>query len=124
MPELIATLGKTASVYTDTAVEYGHTYVYTVAAKVGGDIFDGDYRSEVGGDSREVAVTPPAAPSEQPAQTPSEQADTSEEPSRDTEAEGKPEAGIYVAAVFGAAALVAAVGAVRGGKNQKGKRSK
>ena len=123
-PELIATLGKTASVYTDTSVEYGHTYVYTVAARVGGDIFDEDYRAEVGGDSREVAVTPPELPSAPPEDAPPAQADTSEEPKQDTEAESKPEAGIYVAAVFGAAALVAAVGSVKGGKNQKGKRSK
>ena len=123
-PELIATLGGTASVYTDTSVEYGHTYVYTVAARVGGDIFDEDYRAEVGGDSREVAVTPPELPSAPPEDAPPAQADTSEEPKQDTEAESKPEAGIYVAAVFGAAALVAAVGSVKGGKNQKGKRSK
>ena len=124
-PELIATLGGTASVYTDTSVEYGHTYVYTVAARVGGDIFDEDYRAEVGGDSREVAVTPPELPSAPPEDAPPAAQDgTSEEPKQDTEAESKPEAGIYVAAVFGAAALVAAVGSVKGGKNQKGKRSK
>ncbi len=122
-PELIATLGKTASVYTDTAVEYGRTYVYTVAAKVGGDIFDVDYRAEVRGESREVAVTPPAAPSEQPSGISPPAQDKAEDNGQNGARE-KPEAGIYVAAAFGAAALVAAVGAVRGGKNQKGKRSK